>query len=111
MEKNGFEKNVVILTQPRDYRKEKASALPLVALRYGKGSALYKAMATRHENYNTRREEVFEREREGKVFVIAPKEPLPVGRMEKDPEKLRLAHRIGYEAARANMEALKRFLL
>ena len=111
MVEKGFEKNVVILTQTRAYRKERASALPLMALRYGTGSALYKAMASRHERYNAQREEIFRGEKEGTVFVIAPDETLPVGRMEKDPEKLRLAHSIGYEAAKANMEALKRFLL
>lgn len=111
MEAQGFEKNVVILTQPRSYRKKRASALPLAALRYGKKSALYQCLESRHERYNAQRERIFRREEEGKAFVIAPNESLPVGRIEKDPEKLRLAHRIGYEAAQANMEALKRFLL
>ena len=37
--------------------------------------------------------------------------PLPVGRVEKDPEKLRLAHKIGYETAKNQMDRIKEFLL
>ncbi len=111
MEQNGFEKNLVILTQPAEYRKERSSALPLAALLYGKKSGLYRCMERRHEHYNAQREEIFRREAEGKAFVIAPSAPLPVGRIEKDPEKLRLAHKIGYETAKNQMESIKEFLL
>lgn len=111
MEKKGFERNVVILTQPRAYRKERSTALALSALLYGKKSALYRCLETRHERYNAQREEIFRREREGRVLVIAPDEPLPVGRIEKDAEKLRLCHRIGYETAKKQMDAVKAFLL
>lgn len=110
MEQQGFERNVVILTQPRAYRKERSSALPIAAMLYGKNSALYKCLESRHDRYNAQREEIFRREGEGKVFVIAPDGPLPVGRIEKDPEKLRLCHRIGYETATKQMDALKAFL-
>ena len=110
MESRGFEKNLVILTQPREYRKESSSALSLVSLRYGKKSGLYRCMENRHRHYNARREEIFRREKEGRAFVLAPEEPLPVGRIEKDAEKLRLAHKIGYQTAKAQMAAIKEFL-
>ncbi len=110
MEEKGFAKNVVILTQPRDYKKERSSALPLAALVYGKKSGLYKCLESRHLHYNARREEIFRGEKEGTVFVIAPDEALPVGRIEKDPEKLRAAHRIGYQTAKKQMDAIKEFL-
>ncbi len=111
MEEQGFEKNVVILTQPRHYRKEKSSALPLAALRYGKKSALYRCLESRHLRYNAQREEVFSREAEKKALIIAPEESLDVGRIEKNPEKLRLAHRIGYETAMKQMSQIKEFLI
>ena len=111
MEERGFAKNVVILTQPRTYQKEASSALPLAALLYGKNSGLYRCMENRHLAYNAQREEIFQREKEGKALVIAPTEPLPVSRIEKDPEKLCLCHRIGYETAKKQMDAVKAFLL
>ncbi len=110
MEKKGYEKNLVVLTQPRIYKKEKASALSLIALLYGRKSGIYRAMATRHEMYNGEKEYVFQREKEGKAFVLSPKEMLPVGRLEKDPKKLSLAHKIGYETAKENMAEIKKFL-
>lgn len=109
LEKEGYEKNLVILTQPRSYQKEKASALSLIALVYGKKSGIYRAMATRHEMYNREKEYVFKREREGKAFVLSPKEPLPVGRLEKDPEKLSLAHKMGYDLAKEKIEEIRKF--
>lgn len=110
MEDQGFEKNVVILTQPSSYRKESSSALALMGLRYGKKSALYQCMKSRHTRYNAQREEIFRKQAEGKAFVIMPSEPLPVSRTEKDPEKLRLAHRLGYDAGKEQTERLKEFL-
>ncbi|MBR5295353.1 MAG: patatin family protein [Clostridia bacterium] len=110
MEEKGFEKNLVVLTQPRNYQKEKASALPVLALRYGKKSGIYRAMEKRHEMYNKEKEFVFQREKEGKAFVLLPKEPLPVQRVEKDEKKLFLAHKIGYDTAKSQMASLKAFL-
>ncbi len=110
MEEKGFEKNLVILTQPRAYVKQPASALGLVALRYGKNSALYRVMKTRHETYNREKELVFLREKEGRAFVLCPDEPLPVRRVERDPEALRKAYRIGYDTAKKEMKKMKVFL-
>lgn len=110
MEEAGFEKNVVVLTQPREYKKSKSPLLPLVALHYGKNSGIYRAMAKRHTIYNAEKDYVFSREAEGRAFVIAPAAPLPAGRTEKDPNKLFQTHRLGYEAAKSSFLALKEFL-
>ena len=110
MEEMGFEKNLVILTQPREYEKKKGKALSLVSARYGKNAGITRAMKHRHEMYNKEKEYVFEREKEGKVFVLAPLKPLPVSRTERDPEKLKLAYKLGYELARKEMGKIRDFL-
>ena len=110
LEKEGFEKNVVVLTQPREYKKSRSSILPLIALRYGRKSGLYRAMARRAEGYNAEKEYVFLREGEKAAFVIAPERPLPASRTEKDPAVLDQTHRIGYETAKALFPALQEFL-
>lgn len=110
MEKEGFEKNVVVLTRPREYKKSRSSILPLIALRYGRKSGLYRAMARRAEAYNAEKEYVFLREGEKAAFVIAPERPLPASRTEKDPAVLDQTHRIGYETAKALFPALQEFL-
>ncbi len=43
--------------------------------------------------------------------MMAPKEFLPVGRMEKDPEKLKLAYRMGYDRAKEEIARIREFLL
>lgn len=110
MEGEGFEKNVVVLTQPREYKKSKSPLLPLISLRYGKKSGLYRAMAERHEIYKAEKEFVFAREKEGKSFVIAPESPLPASRTEKKIDLLIQTHRIGYETAKSLLPQLKEFL-
>ncbi len=110
MEEKGMEKNVVILTQPRDYVKPKSSALSLVRLCYRKDPLLCRAMERRHLVYREEKELVFRREREGSAFVFAPSSPLPVSRTEKDPEKLYQAYEMGQEEARKKLSALKAFL-
>lgn len=109
-ERRGYEKNVVVLTQPRDYVKKASRATALTALRYRKYPAFCRMAKNRHEVYNGEREYVFRQEREGNAFVIAPPEPLPVGRTEKNPEKLCLAYDWGRVEAEKRLPELKAFL-
>ena len=49
---DGNEKNVVILTRDKGYRKEPNKLMPLMHLRYPKYKAFLHAMETRHIRYN-----------------------------------------------------------
>ena len=91
----GYDRNVVILTQPRGYVKKKNSLLPLMKLALRKYPKLIETIANRHNMYNAQSEYVFASEKAGKTLVICPSEPLPIGRIEKDPEKLRAVYEIG----------------
>ncbi|MBR6673572.1 MAG: hypothetical protein IKL39_02455, partial [Mailhella sp.] len=48
----GYEKNIVILTQPKGYVKEKNKMLPIIRIALRKYPRLVDAMARRHEIYN-----------------------------------------------------------
>lgn len=109
MEKIGYERNLVVLTQPRDYRKEKTGAMPMIKLTMRKYPHLIKAVAHRHEMYNSELEYIRKAESEGRAFVIAPDGPLPVKRVEHDPDKLREAYRIGRMAAKKALPELRAF--
>lgn len=106
----GLEKNLVILTQPRDYKKSPNKALPLIKLKYRKYPKFIESMARRHETYNTELEYVRKREGENKVFVIAPEKSLEVSRIEKNKDKLRAVYETGYKDAEKAFTALKKFL-
>lgn len=110
MFKNGYDKNVVVLTQPRDFIKEKASLMTLIKLKYYKYPKLVEAMANRHILYNKQLDEIRELEKENKVYVIAPYESLNIKRTENNPDELERVYQIGRKVAREKLTEIKSFL-
>ena len=110
MESLGCRRNVVILTQPRGYLKKPNRLLPLIRRRYRAYPALIHALENRHDMYNAELSYVARREREGEAFVIRPHEALPIGRVEKDPKKLRMVYALGRAAAEEALPALTAFV-
>ena len=106
----GCKKNVVILTQPREYTKQKASKMPLFRFSLRKYPNMIKSIENRHINYNQSRELVFSEEKEGRAFVICPDEPLPIKRIEHDPEVLRQVYELGRKTALRQLDDVKSFL-
>ena len=106
----GYEKNVVILTQPRDFVKEKNSMLPLMRIALRKYPKLVDTMARRHEVYNASTAYVRAEEAAGRAFVLAPDAPLPIKRTEKDPEKLRAVYELGRRSMEKNLDAMMEFM-
>lgn len=107
-ESMGYDKNVVILTQPAGYRKEKTKTLPLIKRFYRKYPNLIKAIAERHIMYNEELDYISQKGKD--IFVIQPQNSLMIGRVEKNPEKLRQVYEIGRKEAERNMESLMKYL-
>ena len=95
----GYTKNLVVLTQPRGYVKEKTGMQGLLKLKYRKYPKLLEALKRRHLMYNDTTEYVFSQEKKGNAFVICPDEKLPISRIEHDPAKLKLVYELGRKAA------------
>ena len=106
----GYDKCVVVLTQPMGYVKGKNKLLPLMRLALKKYPRLVDAMARRQDMYNETLAYIRREERAGRVFVIRPREPLGIGRVEHDPEKIQAAYDRGREAAELRLPALLDFL-
>ena len=68
-EKLGYEKNLVILTQPAGYCKKKNRALPLIRLGFRRYPQMVKALTQRHEKYNEDLSYIEKREKEGAAFI------------------------------------------
>lgn len=106
----GYTKNVVILTQPPNYRKEKNRILPLIRMKYRKYPNLIKALENRHLMYNAQLDLIAEKENRGEIFVIRPDSLLPVKRVEKDPAKLISCYEIGRKTAEKELTCLISFM-
>lgn len=110
MESVGYQKNVVILTQPRGYVKKPTKAVPMLKIGYRKYPNLVKACVERHRMYNKELRYIRKAEELGSAFVIAPSEKLPISHVEHDPEILQEVYRMGRKAAMDKLEEVKVFL-
>ena len=106
----GYNKNVVILTQPKGYIKKPSKALPLIKASLKDYPNVYKTMQNRHNDYNETISFIEEKEKSGDVLVIRPPEKLPVGRVEHNPDKLQIAYDIGVKTALEQLEEIKNFI-
>jgi predicted patatin/cPLA2 family phospholipase len=80
---------VVILTRHEGYRKKESRATAILRVVYRKYPNMVKSFLERAHRYNKTLDMLGQLEREGRVFIIRPRSPLKVARMENDPEKLR----------------------
>ena len=106
----GYDKTIVILTQPKGYKKEKFGMLSLAKKIYKERPALISALATRHERYNAALKEVEREEKEGCAFVLRPEKTLPVKRTERSPQSLLAVYMEGRRLAIKRLHEIKEFL-
>lgn len=106
----GYDRNIVVLTQPEGYLKKKNNLIPLMKLKYKKYPKLIEAMANRHLVYNETLEYIARKEKEGSLLVIRPEGTLPVGKVEKDPEKLKIAYELGRSVTAKRLDEIKNYL-
>lgn len=107
---DGNRKNVVLLTQHDGYTKEPNKAMGIIRMVYRKYPKLVEATATRHIRYNQALKFVAEEQKKGTAFVIRPKHPVHVGRLEKNREKLQMLYEEGYADAKSCWPELQAFL-
>ena len=110
MEELGYNRNVIILTQPKGYRKEKSLAIPLMKILMRQYPRVIRTMEKRHDVYNRQMEEIAGREARGDAFVIRPPQALNIGRVEKNPEELQRVYDIGRREGLRLLDAVKAFL-
>ncbi|MBR6912652.1 MAG: patatin family protein [Treponema sp.] len=110
-EELGFEKNLVILTQPKDFVKKPNPLLPLIRLRYRKYPNLIQTVKNRHLVYNDETKYVFDRAKQNACFVICPSENLGISRAEKNPAELKRIYEMGRKICMKNLPEIKKFFL
>lgn len=107
----GYQKNIVILTQPRNYRKQPQKHKALYKAALAKYPAVYEDLIHRDKVYNATLDYIAEQEKQGKVLVLAPKEPLNISPMEHDPNQLQRVYDEGYKLGKEKTEEVRDFLI
>jgi predicted patatin/cPLA2 family phospholipase len=107
---DGNRKHVLILTQPKGYRKQPESLAKFAKYRYPRLKGLQKALTNRHAVYNEAITFIEQAEDRGEVFVFRPNAMLAVSRVERDKEKLRQSYALGYADAAEHYARLQAYL-
>ena len=109
--RDGCDRVIVVLTREREYRKSHHEFLmDTSAAYYRKYPKFSKKLIMRGFIYNAQRERLFEREREGKVFIIAPENIGAFKRTESDGAALLELYRQGRRCTKARMKELREYL-
>ncbi|MGM9942183.1 MAG: patatin family protein [Bulleidia sp.] len=108
----GYDRNVVILTQPADYRKKPygSGLMKVMEKKLKAYPAVIDRLYDRHERYNAEIADIVAQEKAGEVFVIRPPEALNIGSVCHKPKELRRVYDIGVDTARKNIDELREFL-
>ena len=106
MEALGYDRNVIILTQPKGYRKKQETSF-LMKLFLRRLPKIREAMGHRHEMYNRQMDELDRMETDKTALIIRPPEALRIGHMEKDPEELERVYQMGRKEAGKRLEDVR----
>lgn len=107
---DGNSRNVVVLTRNEGYRMGPQRLGLLSRLALARYPAIRRTVLERGVKYNACLDRLAARERTGEAFVLRPIEPIVVGRMERDPVKLDVLYRQGYDETLKRLPALKTWL-
>ncbi|MCR5686860.1 MAG: patatin family protein [Lachnospiraceae bacterium] len=106
----GFEKIVVVKTREWEYRRRENGGR-LANRMYRKYPEFVDAMNAAEADFNRMTDELAKLHGEGKIYAIAPSEPVNVSRFEGDMEKLGALYWLGYNDAKAQIGGIKDYLM
>ena len=105
----GYDKIIVILTRPIDYRKKKPKEF-MARLKYKKYPNLVNTINERYKNYNETVEKIIDLESKKEIFVIRPSKIVKIKRIERNKEKLQEMYDLGVEDCKSRISELKKYL-
>lgn len=110
IQEKGYQKNVVILTQPADFKKKKAHVKLLMKMFLRDYPKVAEMMARRHIMYNEELDYVHSELEKGNTFLICPDQRLDIGRLNLKEDKMKLVYKTGVEKAIALLPQIKEFI-
>ncbi len=109
-ESEGFKRNIVILTQPKGFKKKLTKLMPVFKATMRKYPAIIEGMSKRHLMYNRELDYITQQQMAGKCLVICPSDTLPIGRTSLNAKKMQHVYDMGRKAGEDNLEAIKKFI-
>lgn len=109
----GYDKVIVVLTRPLNYRKKPLGDKMVKTLRrkFKKYPKLVDVMEKRHQNYNNMVEKIIELENNKKIFVIRPSEDINIKIIERNKKNLQKVYDLGVNDCKNQIENLKKYML
>lgn len=105
----GYDKIIVVLTRPLDYRKKKPKEI-MANTYYRKYPNFAKTLNNRYKMYNETVEKIIDMENKKEIFVIRPSRFINVKRIEKNPERLQEMYDLGIEDCKNCLDKLKEYI-
>ncbi|MBR5356948.1 MAG: patatin family protein [Lachnospiraceae bacterium] len=109
-EADGNVKNIVVMTKPVGYRREKEKALAAFKARYIKYPKVYELMRDRHIVYNETVDYIEKKASEKKLILLRPLDDIYIDRLEKDSDKLTALYNEGYKEAEKRYDEIIEYL-
>lgn len=110
MEKKGYDRNLIVLTQPKGYKKGPTGNRLLLRLSLRHFPEAYKTMLKRPKRYNKTIAYCRKREQAGTALILYPPCDLPGTRLCREPLKLQQNYEMGRQAALENLDRIREFL-
>lgn len=109
-QQQGYERNLVILTQPADYQKQHNHLMPILRLWLHRYPKMIEALDRRHEMYNQQLEYVREEEQKGNTYVIRPPQKLVIGHISHDENEMQGVYQMGRRVGEGRLKDIVEFL-
>lgn len=105
----GYEKNLVVLTRPKGYRKKPPKGLHVLKRMIRQHPALALAVKTRHIRYNQTLERLAGLEKSGMALVLRPSRRIRVSKLERRPGRLMALYKLGRQDTLRRLEEIQAF--
>lgn len=107
---DGNDKNIIILTRNKGYRKSPPKFANLIKIKYKNYPLLVEAIMNRYKKYNDTLDYIDNLEGKGKAIVIRASREIKVDRLERNQGKLYELLQNGYEDAESAYERITEFI-
>ena len=108
-QQQGYEKNLVVLTQPAGYEKRRSPLMPLMRMWLRRHPRIVQALEDRPAMYNAELDYVKEEESKGKTLVLRPRNKLTIGHISHNPDDMQMTYDQGREVALEHLKEIKAF--